>query len=422
MPAGNMGAVTDLATRPSGRGVESLGPAASPRTPIGVVVVAAGAAAALGGALVIVAVSVLSWLTSTWNLPAAGSAGHAAATGLRIWLAAHHVPIELGDVRISYAPLGLTVLLALVMVVTGGQVVRRVEPRNALELVKAVVGLAGAYGVAAMVIAAFARPPGSIGTPGIALLAGFLLALVTGSVGALRRLPELRIELAAAAPTWVRPIALGALATTAVMVASGLVLVVVELAVHHRRLTSLVDAYHAGWFSVVMLVLVCLLLLPNAALYGAAYLLGPGFSIGGGTLVSPMLVDLGPLPNVPILAALPQPGTPPTALGLVYAVGIAAGVTGLVVAIRGSAAGGDDWRDAPIEVAALRGALTGAGAAVLTSTLVTLAGGSWGSGYLGEVGAPVLATIALSLAAFGLSGAVGAALWWLVGGRRRVRG
>ena len=44
---------------------------------------------------------------------------------------------------------------------------------------------------------------------------------------------------------------------------------------------------------------------PNAALFAGSFLLGPGFAVGGATLVSPGAVVLGPLPVVPLLAALP---------------------------------------------------------------------------------------------------------------------
>ena len=43
----------------------------------------------------------------------------------------------------------------------------------------------------------------------------------------------------------------------------------------------------------------------------AAYLLGPGFTVGAGTLVSPAVVALGPLPMFPLLAALPDNGPTP---------------------------------------------------------------------------------------------------------------
>ena len=54
-----------------------------------------------------------------------------------------------------------------------------------------------------------------------------------------------------------------------------------------------------------------LVLLPNAVAFSGAYLAGPGFTAGAGTLVSPSVVVLGPLPMFPMLAALPDAGEPP---------------------------------------------------------------------------------------------------------------
>ncbi|MFM5905544.1 MAG: DUF6350 family protein [Micrococcales bacterium] len=45
--------------------------------------------------------------------------------------------------------------------------------------------------------------------------------------------------------------------------------------------------------------------LPNLVIFGATWLTGVGFSIGTGSLVSPLGSSLGPLPSFPVLAALP---------------------------------------------------------------------------------------------------------------------
>lgn len=47
-------------------------------------------------------------------------------------------------------------------------------------------------------------------------------------------------------------------------------------------------------------------LLPNFVIFGASWLTGVGFSIGAGSLISPLGSAAGPLPVVPVLAILPQ--------------------------------------------------------------------------------------------------------------------
>lgn len=48
-----------------------------------------------------------------------------------------------------------------------------------------------------------------------------------------------------------------------------------------------------------------LALLPNFIVFGMAWVSGVGFAIGIGSWVSPLATELGPLPNLPIFAALP---------------------------------------------------------------------------------------------------------------------
>ena len=69
---------------------------------------------------------------------------------------------------------------------------------------------------------------------------------------------------------------------------------------------------------------------PNAVLLTGAYLLGPGFAVGTGTLVSPAAVTLAPVPAFPLLAALPAGGTPPAWLSALVAAPVVAAALGAV--------------------------------------------------------------------------------------------
>lgn len=48
-----------------------------------------------------------------------------------------------------------------------------------------------------------------------------------------------------------------------------------------------------------------LMLLPNFILYGMSWISGAGFALGDGSWVSPLTTELGPMPNLPLFAALP---------------------------------------------------------------------------------------------------------------------
>lgn len=63
-----------------------------------------------------------------------------------------------------------------------------------------------------------------------------------------------------------------------------------------------------GPAAVAGLLLLSVLLLPNAVLWGTAYALGPGFAAGAGTLVAPAGTVLGPLPELPLFALVAEPG------------------------------------------------------------------------------------------------------------------
>ena len=78
-----------------------------------------------------------------------------------------------------------------------------------------------------------------------------------------------------------------------------------------------------------------ILFFPNLIVWAFAWLAGPGFAVGADTLVSPQEVVLGPLPNLPILGALPQT-TAPLGFQVAFIVLlVAAGVVGGMLAARG---------------------------------------------------------------------------------------
>ncbi|MFH9351615.1 DUF6350 family protein [Kitasatospora sp. NPDC017646] len=119
------------------------------------------------------------------------------------------------------------------------------------------------------------------------------------------------------------------------------------------------------------LLLLTVVLLPNAVLWGAAYALGPGFEVGAGTLVSPGGTELGAVPEFPLFALLPPEGPGGwrlAALLLPLLAGLVpAGLLGRAAAGRRSPAGGaGPWPPAATVVAALAAALLlGAGATAL---------------------------------------------------------
>jgi hypothetical protein len=115
-------------------------------------------------------------------------------------------------------------------------------------------------------------------------------------------------------------------------------------------------------------------------------------------------ISLGPVPALPLLAALPDTQAVPLLAFVSQAVPALAGLVAGAVLGRHMA---DD--DGGSVVAGLWGVLSGLLLGVATGVVAAVAGGSLGDGALADVGAPPVAT-ALSVALqAGVAGAVGAA-------------
>ncbi|GAA2707705.1 MULTISPECIES: DUF6350 family protein [Streptomyces] len=117
--------------------------------------------------------------------------------------------------------------------------------------------------------------------------------------------------------------------TTAVLLGGGLLLVGGALALHAGAAQEAFVQLAPRWSGRVALALASAALLPNAAIWAVAYGLGPGFTVGGGSLVAPLhpTPDRPLLPRFPLLAALPSPGEAgPLVLAAAAALAAAAGI------------------------------------------------------------------------------------------------
>ncbi|MFJ6610715.1 DUF6350 family protein [Streptomyces sp. NPDC091289] len=140
-----------------------------------------------------------------------------------------------------------------------------------------------------------------------------------------------------------------------------------------------------GRFAVLLLAAA---LVPNAALWGAAYGLGPGFSLGTGATATPLGLDGTPaVPSFPLLAALPDQGPGTLLNGAALAVPVAAALAvGWFTARRAAPADApraQAWSPRETVLVTLLAALgCGAGTALLTA----VAGGPLGTGALSAFG------------------------------------
>ena len=77
-------------------------------------------------------------------------------------------------------------------------------------------------------------------------------------------------------------------AGVAVLLGGGALLVAVSLAWHGAAAQASLLRLTEGWSGRFAVLLLCAALVPNAAVWGAAYALGPGFALGAGHAVSPL--------------------------------------------------------------------------------------------------------------------------------------
>jgi len=385
--------VTDVRQR-RGAGPASGPPAVRPSVVLHGSLVAA--AAALSGLATLAAVVLVAWVADAGPGSTGTDAIRAAADA---WLLAHGGGLTVPAGHLRGIPLGLTVLAAVVLHRAGASLARAVEVPDLAAAGRAVAALAVPYALLAAAVAAVAGTATAASSPPLAGIGALLLAAAAGGRGVLRA-AGLGPALVRRVPSWLPAVGRAVLAGVAALVAAGLALLLVVLVGRAGRFAELVGALQPGFVGGVILLLGCVLLLPNGALWTVAYVAGPGFTVGAGTGVSPFGVTLGPVPSFPLLAALPGDGVPAPAVRAVLLLPVLAGVlAGWVVGRRLPAASGPGRLPAasgPGRLPALPtgrvarpatcGLLAGGLVALVTAVLAVLAGGALGQGYLAAVG------------------------------------
>jgi hypothetical protein len=369
----------------------------------------AGAAAAATMLGICMALGLVGWFASE-----AGSHGEttdALRVGADAWLLAHGSHLQLAGATIGAVPLGLTLLCAYVSYRMGRWAGATCSVEDGRAVLAATAVFAVGYGVVAVVTAVLASTASAHPDLARAFLGGVALAAASGGPGLLLgsgRWPAAR----AAIPVAVRSVLTGAAFGALLMVSASALLVVVALVLDLGAAANVLARLHTDVPGGLLYTVVVAAVAPNAVLLGGSYLLGPGFTVGAGTLVSPTAVALGPVPAFPLLAALPDEGATPS-----WTIGLVA-----VPVLLGAAAAALMLRRHPVleyAQAALRGFGAGALGGVVFAVSTGLAGGSVGPGRMADVGASLSQTVpagALAMGAGGLLGGVAMA-WWLRRGR-----
>jgi hypothetical protein len=94
------------------------------------------------------------------------------------------------------------------------------------------------------------------------------------------------------------------------------------LALNFAQVKNITTSLQPGIFGGLLLLLLNLLYIPNAAVALAAYFSGTGLAVGAGTLISPLWYHLGQIPALPLLGVLPVNRQPIALIGIIFFVGL----------------------------------------------------------------------------------------------------
>ncbi|MFF5369204.1 DUF6350 family protein [Streptomyces sp. NPDC013187] len=411
-------------------------------------------AAGLGLASFAVLVTLL-WISSPYPDSGPGGAMHVAAA---LWLLAHGAELVRTDTLSGVpAPLGLPPMLLLALPVwllhraardatDGGggneddDVEEDAEGVANPPLVSAGTAWAGVVlGYLAVAVPAALYAAGGVLRPswawtGVCVPLVAVVAAGAGVWSAYGRPGRPLRRLLGVLPSGAHPLVLGpgrrpgiaaraAAAGAAVLLGGGALLVVVSLVGHGATTQAGLLRLTEGWSGRFAVLLLCVALVPNAAVWGAAYALGPGFALGVGHAVGPLSSAPAPfLPPFPLLAAVPEAGEGTPVHWAAGAVPLVAGVVVGWTVAKGAASGErggtrpGGTRAVPWSVGrtARAAALASVLCAAVLAVLAALSGGPLGSAVLSRFG-PVwwqVATATLAwLGLLSIPTAVGARAW-----------
>lgn len=381
--------------------------------------------AAAVGWIVVVGITVLGWLTG-----GIGQLSSAIRLGTHLWLLANGAGAQIGGARWTLIPLGVTAVFAVVIAQVAGFAARQaragrlsaaVDEGSARQVVveaafdaasgrmvvRWVVGLVTVVYVGVVSVVAL-----TLGAPGQALrgfVVSAVLAAAASTFGAAR---ALELDLTEDWPGWLRPVPRAVVASVCVVALGGCAAMVVALIQHGDRVTTITTQLGVTAAGGVVLALIQLSFWPNLITWAASWTLGAGFTLGDGSLVSPTETDLGLLPAIPVLGALPPEGIGGWPVLGWLGVAVVAGVVGASIVVRSRPAGRFDETT-------LVGGLSGVVSGIVVVGLAALSRGDLGNGRLVGLGPRLLELGVMAVTLMGLAGMLAGLVWGLA--RRPAR-
>ncbi|TAP44533.1 DUF6350 family protein [Arthrobacter sp. S39] len=397
------------------------------------------AQAAIISALVVIAPIAAVWATAGFQNSAFDVLARLAG---QAWLLIHGVPLELADVgsgtaggsgsdMLTLIPLGLT-LIPFMLAWRAGRRLARASYTD--QLWQALLGSWVVYAAFGAATAFVCRTQDVVINLWYAMLIPLIPYALGMAIGARREAGSWSRLIGVDAVAWISRTSQHSrwagsyLASAAkagfVALASALalacVLLAVDLFIHWNLVVAVYEALDAGALGGAALTIAQLGYLPNLAVFALAWASGSGFAMGVGSQVGPLGTATGPLPSIPVFAAIPSGSLEYGFVALV--VPVLAGVLAGWWFLRAGENHFDEWLSikiharwftATVSTLAL-GVLIGAVAGLLSAGLAWLARGSAGLGRLTDIGPDPLWTAVWVAAEVGIGVVIGyAAGPWL---------
>ena len=386
------------------------------RRPLTLLATVAGLSAAAITLTVCLGLALVGWFLADGGIH--GAPREALRTGGMAWLMGHGSGAQVQGVVITAVPLGLTLICAFAVwrfaLRLGEQVATHGPDADALSdgdrdwTVPLATGLfAASYVVLAVVVSVLSGTSDTAPNTNNVVL--WSLVLTCGIGGAAIAIGSGRASIwLSLAPQSVRASlhAAWSVLLTFTLAAAGVF--AIALALDFGAAMNVMSQLHLDTGDGVMFIILVLSVVPNAVIFSGAYLLGPGFLMGSGTLVSPSLVAIGPVPMFPLLAALPDTGPTPAWTPALIGLPVVCGMLGVIRSHRRSPTAA--WDEG-----ALRGVVGGALAGVAFGVLAAAAGGAVGPGRMSDVGPLAAEVFWHGIVSFGVGGLIGGliATWWI---------
>ncbi|HET6479944.1 MAG TPA: DUF6350 family protein, partial [Actinoplanes sp.] len=325
----------------------------------------------------------------------------------------HGVPIGTSIGSLGLAPLLLSALILWRLNWAGLHVTRAVGARRSGSTGRALsvaLSIALGYSLLGSIAALAVDGPGTEVTPGRVALNFFLIGGAGALTGALRGTDALRVW-AGRLPAPLRHGLRTGLVAAFLVLAAGAAVTGLSVAFGGGQAADMISAYRTGVAGQAGITLVSLAYGANGTVWAAAYLLGPGFALGTGSIVRFTEVTVGPLPTLPLLAGLPN-GPLGTTGALLLALPVLAGAAaGWLLTQRltnqGKPAAGDEVPAWSLVVGG--GLLAGPVAGIVLGLLAQFSGGPLGDGRMATIGPDPWQVGLVAAAVLGVSATLGAA-------------